>query len=971
LGKFTLSGATVTGDGTSWLVLSGVLYRFDPGRRLLEPVPGTDRLGPILAGQDGSVWFATARPENPLLLLARFEPGKGVQRYYREQLPGEGTVGGGVVSMLEDRKGDIWFGTFGRGLYRFDPQTKLYRHYSSAPGVKGALKTSVVRVLRMDSSGVIWIGTDSGLHRYIPETDSFERFTTTGREANDQGHFIRGMAFDQRGDLWLAHSGGISRFDRRRARFRDFTEVDGLKRTQYFNIAFEPLSRTMYAADLAGFIVTFRPEDLPTNVSAGRVILTDFRVFENPVSLPEPINRMRGVTLSHDQNFFSFRFSALEFLRTDKVNYAYKMEGFDRDWVQAGSRAYAGYTNLDHGSYVFQVKATDADGVWSDSVTTLSVVVHPPWWETPWAYSLFTLVIISVLYGAWRYDRRRVQLRHQLEMKGFEARKLLEVDQLKTRFFANISHECRTPLTLILGPAGKLRSRLSDPDARRDLETIERNANSLLGLINRLLDLSKLDAGRMVLQVCPMDLVPLLKRLVASFASLADRKRVTLVFDPHDHELVACVDQEKLETIVINLLSNAFKFTDTGGEIVVMLRRRSGTNQTAGDTMENTTETGWVEISVTDTGVGIPEEKLEKVFDRFYQVDGSSTRTTGGTGIGLSLAQELVELHRGTIHVASKVGEGSTFVVGLPLGKEKYAPDQIVQPAPGLARETDRSLPLAAEVRGVEEDEGGTAGGPPSAPIVLIVEDNAELRRYIREYLENDYRVAEAADGVEGLDRAFSMLPDLVITDIMMPRMDGVELCRRLKNDDRTSHIPVIVLTARASGESKMEALETGGDDYIIKPFEVEELVVRVRNLIETRRELREKFRENIVLQPGDIAVTSSDARFLKRLMESIERHMAEPDCDTQSLARDVCMSRMQLNRKLKALTGHSTHEFLRAQRLKRAAQLLHHHGGNISEVAYEVGFASPSHFAQAFKEQFGVSPSDYEGIVPESGARK
>jgi DNA-binding response OmpR family regulator len=215
------------------------------------------------------------------------------------------------------------------------------------------------------------------------------------------------------------------------------------------------------------------------------------------------------------------------------------------------------------------------------------------------------------------------------------------------------------------------------------------------------------------------------------------------------------------------------------------------------------------------------------------------------------------------------------------------------------------------------------------------------------------------------------MLPDLVITDIMMPRMDGVELCRRLKNDDRTSHIPVIVLTARASGESKMEALETGGDDYIIKPFEVEELVVRVRNLIETRRELREKFRENIVLQPGDIAVTSSDARFLKRLMESIERHMAEPDCDTQSLARDVCMSRMQLNRKLKALTGHSTHEFLRAQRLKRAAQLLHHHGGNISEVAYEVGFASPSHFAQAFKEQFGVSPSDYEGIVPESGARK
>ena len=958
--KPILSSVAITGDGTPWLVLSGVLYRADLPRHLLEPVQVAERIGPILTGRDGSLWFATMRPEKSLPVLVRLEPGKGYERFDRDRLPGEGTVGLGAVSMLEDRNGEIWFGTFGRGLYRFDPRCRRYRHYTSAPGVKGTLKTSVVRALQMDSSGVIWIGTDSGLHRYIPETDSFERFTTTGRESDDQGHFIRGMAFDQKGDLWLAHSKGISRFDRGRARFRDFTEFDGLKRVQYFTVAFESLSRTMYALDVTGSIIAFRPEDLPGEVPAGKVILTEFRVFENPVSLPESISRTHSVTLTHDQNFFSFRFSALEFLRTDKIHYAYRMEGFDRDWVQAGARAYAGYTNLDHGSYLFHVRATNADGVWSDSITSLSVVITPPWWKTPWAYSLFTLLLLSALYGSWQYDRRRVQLRHQLEMKGFEARKLLEVDQLKTRFFANISHECRTPLTLILGPAGKLHSRLSDTDARRDLETIKRNANSLLGLINQLLDLSKVDAGRMVLQVCPMDLVPLLKRLVASFSSLADRKRVALIFDPHEHELVAFVDQEKLEKIVVNLLSNAFKFTGAGGEIVVTLRRRSETDQSVGVTGEGTSETGWVEISVIDTGVGIPEKNLEKVFDRFYQVDSSSTRAPGGTGIGLSLTKELVELHRGYIHVTSKTGVGSTFLVGLPLGKEKYAADQIIERPAGPGEDVSTPLPIPAEATSVEEDEVETTSGPPSAPIVLIVEDNAELRRYIRDYLVCEYRVAEAADGVEGLDCAFSNFPDLVITDIMMPRLDGVELCRQLKNDERTSHIPVILLTARASGESKVEAFEAGADDFIIKPFEVEELLIRVRNLIEIRRELREKFRENIVLQPADIAISSNEGKFLKSLMESIERHMAEPDCDTETLAKDVCMSRMQLNRKLHALTGHSTHELVRALRLNRASQLLQHHSGNVSEVAYQVGFASPSHFAHAFKERFGVSPSDY-----------
>ncbi len=961
-----LTGAVLTADGTTWLGLSDGMYRFDPGKKALEPISGAERVGPGLLARDGNLWFPTIKMEGSVPYLIRLDTATGrFVRYDRERLPGEGMAGGAVVSILEDRGGVIWFGTFGKGLFRFDPRTGLYRQYTSAEGARGTLKTSIVRALLMDSSGVIWVGTDSGLHRYVPETDSFERYLTTGREANDQGHFIRWLAMDGKQDLWLAHSTGISRFDRVHGRFRDFAEVDGLKRTQYARLAFEGQSGVMYAFDIAGSIVAFPPEEMPSASAGGNVIITEFRVFENPVPLPEPIYRMHEVTLSPGENFFSFRFSALEFLRTEKINYQYKMEGFDREWVQAGSRAYAGYTNLDHGRYVFRVRATDPDGVWSDSVTTMSVVILPPWWKTWWAYGLFVLLIVSALYAAWQYDRRRVRLRHELEMKDFETRKLLEVDQLKTRFFANISHECRTPLTLILGPAEKLRSRLEDLEVRRDLETIERNANGLLGLINQILDLSKLDAGHMALRVSPVEIVPLVKRFVESFASLADRKNIALVCESTEAGLIVHVDQEKLEKILGNLLSNAFKFTEGGEKIVVVLRRR-GEMAEGRDKGEGEPQgPGWVEISVADTGIGIPGEKLEKVFDRFYQVDSSSTRAKSGTGIGLSLTKELVELHRGYIHVQSKVGEGSTFVVGLPLGSEKYAPGEIMEPAPGAESAGGPSMAPAEE--GMEEG-GAPEGlsGPASAPIVLLVEDNAELRRYVREYLESVYRVAEAADGVEALDRAVAVVPDLVITDIMMPRMDGVELCRRLKSDERTSHIPLILLTARASGESKVEALETGADDYIVKPFDARELMVRVRNLIETRRALREKFRENIVLEPAEVPIASSDAKFLHKLMEAIEQHLAEPECDTGMLAKELCMSRMQLNRKLHALTGHSTHEFLRVQRLKRAAQLLRKHGGNVSQVAYDVGFASPSHFAQAFRVQFGMSPSEYAGQHPE-----
>ncbi len=971
--KVAIGFVTVTRDSTAYLSTSIGLCRLDLDRRELVPIPGTRTHSTLTAGRDGSIWFATPNPRMKYPVPVRYDPTTGEVTYYpRDELPGEPPVGGYITAFLEDKAGDIWYGTFGKGLFRLNPQSGKYRLYASSTDTATGLKTNVVRQVHEDSSGGLWVGTDSGLHRYITGSDRFESFTTTGEYLDDGGHFIRALTFDQHQNVWLGHSHGISRFDRTRRHFRDFADVDGLDLVQFSSLKFHTESGIMYAGDLQGNMIAFRPDELPTGAAPLKVILTDFRVFENPVPLPGPVYRMREVELRPDQNFFSFRYSALEFVRISKIFYAYKMDGFDRDWVQAKSRTYAAYTNLDPGRYTFQVKATDANGVWSDSVTALSVVIHPPWWQTVWAYILFTLAGAVVLYGFWRYDRKRVGLRHQLAMKDFETRKLVEVDQVKTRFFANISHEFRTPLTLILGPVEKLRSRLSAPDIQKELGAIHRNAHRLLQLVNQLLDLSKLDAGRMALQVCPTDLVSQLKALVHSFLSLAERRRITLLFDPHDDALIVYVDRDKVEKIITNLLSNAVKFTDDGGEIVVSIARRADGSRVAGTAAGTSAETGWVEITVTDTGRGIAQDKLEKIFDRFYQVDGTLTREQSGSGIGLSLTSELVELHRGYIRVSSAEGKGSTFIVGLPLGRQKFTVDEVVEHPPEAAASVPVEERIAMDAGVVGEGEGdgceeggetgesGEGGGAPTGPMVLVVEDNVEVRRYIREYLEKDHRVLEAGDGVEGLETAFASLPDLVITDIMMPRMDGVELCKRLKNDEKTSHIPVILLTARASSEDKVGGLETGADDYIIKPFEAKELQVRVHNLIEIRRKLREKFKQNIILQPTELAVTSSDERFLGRLMESVEKHMADPDCDTETLAQDVYMSRMQLNRKLQALTGHSTHEFLRAQRLKRAAQILQQRAGNVSEVAYEVGFASPSHFARAFREQFGVPPSEY-----------
>jgi signal transduction histidine kinase/CheY-like chemotaxis protein/ligand-binding sensor domain-containing protein len=867
-----------------------------------------------------------------------------------------------VLRMCNDGRGGLWYGTGGGGLIRFDLKQKTYRRYAGNPGLDNALIANGVVALIPDSAGRLWVGTNAGLALMDCDRSTFEHVHSGLRENSDL--YIRDMVDDGEGHLWIASHEGAVCFTKATRTFRMLTPPAQFRTSPIWGAMFEPQTRTVTFSGAGGFFM-FSIDDPPRASAPPPVVLTSFRVFEKPYPLDAEIWSLKSITLPHSATFFSFTFAALDYINSAKNQYAYQLEGLDPGWVQAGSRRYVSYSNLDPGTYMLRVRGADSEGIWNEKGTAIEIVVLPPWYRTVWAYGAYLLAFGGLLFLLRTFDRRRVVLRHSLEMKSFEAAKMHEVDQMKSRFFANISHEFRTPLTLILGPIEQLAERFTnDEQIQSTLSAMRRNGLRLLQLINQLLDLSRMDAGRMTVHVRPLDLVALSRGLVMSFLSLADRKNVHLIFDPEEDEIIAYTDRDKFEKILTNLISNAFKFTGEGGEIWVILRILNGekAEQTCAGTRGRLAE-----LVVSDTGVGIEATHIGKVFDRFYQVEPSQTQEHGGTGIGLALAKELVEILKGEITVESTPGHGSTFVVRFPLGKEEWGPEEIA-----TEERISGSMLSDSTAAALIEGEGSRVQESlrePGKPVVLIVEDNADVRTYVRGFLQKHYTVEEAENGKTGLEKARQMGIDLVISDLMMPVMDGLQLCRELKGDDRTSHIPVVLVTARATPEGKLDGLDLGADDYVVKPFDARELMARVKNLIDTRRKLWEKYHQQVTLGSANALITSTDGRFLKRLTEYIERHVADANYDTKALAHDMCISRMQLNRKLKALTGRSTHEVVREFRLQRAAELLRNHADSIAGVAYDVGFNSSSHFALAFRERFGVAPSEYGVNDPQRGA--
>jgi signal transduction histidine kinase/DNA-binding response OmpR family regulator/ligand-binding sensor domain-containing protein len=947
-----------------------------------------------------------ARGTGDTLLIGGFY--QGVKKFY----PPTGKFLGPWIDdednngIMRDHKGKIWLSQI-FDLLTYDPATGTTERFTNIQSDPRSLSHSLSWSAYEDPSGRVWVGAGNVINLWDPSTRSFTRFSGPGLTDCAE---VRPIGMDQIGRLWVSTDlGRIAILDTASG---EFTIVDNSMGLCGSVTGMENLDDgRVVLSGWAGLNIVW-PDSVVQKRHAPPLVITRMSVNDIPMAV-SPTLWKDFLRLSYMQDVLEFDFAAIDIDAPHLVRYQYRLEGLEKDWVKPVDRRFVRYTALSPGEFIFRVKATSMWDEWPEQEISLAFSIAPPWWKTTWAYVAYVFLLIGVLSAGYRVRLRQVRLQQEVEMEHFQRERLAEVDRLKSRFFANISHEFRTPLTLILGPIAKWKERShseerSDEESELpakeqilpprftrgqndrshrelydDMSMVERNAHRLLRLINQLLDLSKLEAGAIKLRASRMNIVPLVRGIAYSFESSAGIRGVDLDVRVEQEDIEVYCDRDMVEKILSNLLSNAFKFTAEGGKVTVTVtqfRIQISELRTQNSIPPSFHRGGivggrggeFVEIAVRDTGIGIPPDQLEKVFDRFYQVDASQTREHEGSGIGLALVKELVELHHGTILVQSEVGKGTTFTVRLPLGRGHLTDDEIVE-ASEIVEPTSREMDAAHIGLGpgklTEESEHVKA----EKPIVLVIEDNADVRTYVKGYLVPAYQVAEAGDGAEGIEKAREVIPDLVISDVMMPKKDGYEVCRTLKLDERTSHIPIILLTAKAASENKIEGLEIGADDYLIKPFEPKELLARVKNLIELRRKLRERFRASVPLRPGEIAVTSMDDAFLKKVMAAVEQHIGDESFHADELAAKVGMSGRQLLRKLTALTNQGPAELIRYVRLHRAMELLEKGAGTVSEIAYMVGFNDPSYFSRCFHQQFGKVPTEVRksSALAENSAKK
>jgi signal transduction histidine kinase/ligand-binding sensor domain-containing protein/DNA-binding response OmpR family regulator len=856
-----------------------------------------------------------------------------------------------IIKIFEDSQKNIWIGTDGAGLdlLRWNGKDDVsFTHYRYECSKGGRLSSNVINAIVEDKDKNLWIGTGQGLNKINYQKKTFRVYR---KENGLPDNVINGVIQDKGGFLWLSTNQGLSKLDPVTGKVKNYNTTDGLQSQEFIRGSYLK-SRTgeLFFGGVNGFN-SFFPGNIKDKFFKSPLYLTEFRIRnvlikpdQKDSPLGKHISETREMTLSYADNDFGLGFAALNYSNALKSKYAYMLEGYDKDWQTVGTQRNANYAKVPPGTYTFRVKSVNNDGQYNDDEARVRITVLPPWWRTWWAYTLYAMVFLGLLWWYRRNLIRQLRLETDLKLEHLELMKMQEMERVKSNFFANISHEFRTPLTLILSPLKDMFTDNFQGDFKNQYQIMIRNAERLLRLINQLLDLSKLDSGHMKLEASNLDVVHFLKPIFSSFDSYAKRKRIQYRFEHTDELILMHADADKLEKVITNLLSNAFKFTESG-EITLSVSR------VADD----------IQIIVSDTGMGIAPEYISYIFDHFYQVAHHVYPVDQeGTGIGLALAKELVELHKGTILVESEPGIGTAFKVMLPAAIEPIIDVEIRD----SEWQSFKNKHFMEEGNGLEEKSVNhfePLTGE-EVPLILLVEDNDDMRKYLRERLQRSYHIIEAVNGAEGLKTGTNRMPDLIISDVLMPKMNGIEMCRALKNDVQTSHIPIILLTAQADSTNKIEGLETGADDYVSKPFDSNELEVRVKNLIKSREMLIERYtRSNkLVLEPKEITITPLDEIFIKKVLESIEANISDPEFRVEDLGKDVGMSRMPLYKKIKALTGQTAVEFVRTIRLKRAAQLLKQQQLTVSEVTYDVGFNDLQYFRTCFKKQFGVSPSEY-----------
>jgi signal transduction histidine kinase/DNA-binding response OmpR family regulator len=888
---------------------------------------------------------------DPARVYVGLDAGLASMRLERGRWRDEGGLAGiveTITSIGEGDDGDLWLVSQRQRVLRVARDVALTSRAQAYPLGKAPL---IGRIAIREVAGRSLFLTDDGIYEFDAQANRFAPFARLEALAGKDRRSFAWIVEDAEGNLWVV-SRQPERIDllRRQPDGRYVLEDPGVQQTLAWSIHPESHRDVVWICTPDALLrynrAAPRRPPVPFFTQLRRVTTGEHVVYGGA-----PIERLADARLPYSQRSLQFEFAAPRFDDARRNEFQSYLEGFESQWSAWNTASTRMYTNLPKGQYRFHVRARDAQG--RVGVPALyAFTVLPPWYQTGWAYIGYIVLVCGVFVLISNVEWRRAQVELERQIEHMELEQLRELDGMKSRFFADISHEFRTPLTLILGPVGQMLNEAKTSELIRPLRTIERNAQYLLQLISQLLDLSKAEAGKTRLHASRGDLAHAVQLMIAPFAELAERRGTTLSFSNRLPPSTAggpelYFDPDLLQKILNNLVANALKFTAVGGTIGVDVR--SGSD-------------GFVEIAVSDTGVGIPRAETARVFERFYQVPGG--RTSEGIGIGLALVKELVDLHHGEVLVESAEEKGTTFTVRLPVGASHLRADEIVENST-RAGDPAASQSEIALLDVERSDEAAATAGETSdhgedETSVLVVEDHAEVRTFLRDHLQRHYRVIEAQSGSDGLDAALSALPDLVISDVVMDGMDGFELCRALKTHEKTCHIPVILLTAKTTRGDRLHGLETGADCYLTKPFDALELLVQVRNLIDQRRQLRERFSAPVVLKPSEMAVTPMDEVFLTRVLTAVQSHLQDPTFDVERLGREVGLSRSQLHRKLRALTNQPPTLLIRSIRLQRAAELLAHKTGSVAEVAYFVGFNSQAYFAKCFREQFGCSPREY-----------
>ena len=927
----------------------------------------------VYEDHNGRIWVATFA--NGINYISKDKAGNTIFVNHRNNLKGYPIdLCYKTRFITSDNNGHLWVGTTA-GAVAFDenfktPEEIQFHHFSRNPNDAKSLSNNDVHWIIATKRKELYLATFGGGLNKLLSIDKngngvFKSYSVLDGLPSD---VLLSIREDQKQNLWMSTENGISKFIPGEERFENYDDRSITFRVRFSEAASAVTSKGKMLFGASNGIFMFDPDSINKSRFVPPIVLSKLVIANQDIVpgegsvLKVGLDDTKELVLSHKENIFAIQYAALDYTNPQNIQYAYILEGFEHQWTYADRLRNATYTNLPKGHYTFKVRSTNSDGVWVDNTRFLDIVVLPSFWETPLAYFLYVLFILLVIFVAVYILFTIYRLKHEVSVEQ-------QVSDIKLRFFTNISHELRTPLTLIAGPVEYVLKNSKLPeDAREQLVVVERNTNRMLHLVNQILDFRKIQNKKMKMQVQRVNVVAFVRKVMDNFESLAEEHNIDFLFETEKDELYLWVDEDKLEKIVFNLLSNAFKYTPGGKLIRVFIHEDEGT----------------VSVGVQDQGIGIAENKKKSLFVRFENLVDKNLFNQASTGIGLSLVKELVEMHKAVISVDSKLGEGSCFKVDFLKGKEHY--DDTVEfiledsatsssmtiPAPVMDA-TASVIPIVNPDEDIQDEESEEAS---NKEVMLLVEDNQELRVFLRTIFSSTYRVVEAADGMEGWSKALKFVPDIIISDVMMPEKDGIEMTKELRADMTTSHIPIVLLTAKTSIESKLEGLEYGADDYITKPFSATYLKARVENLLSQRRKLQSLYRDNLMnnthvssLSTSEEAATEeeklpdmspNDRKFMDKLVELMEANMDNGDLVVDDLVREVAVSRSVFFKKLKTLTGLAPIEFIKEMRINRAAQLIETGEFNMTQISYMVGINDPRYFSKCFKSKLGMTPTEY-----------